>query len=223
MKKATTRYPVIRVVIEAKKRGQADLNVHIRLSKKEAKIETAFLEACRLESPDNIGSAPGGLDEPYRVFISEDPIGLAGGINQFAYTLNDPMNFADPLGLKCKKSFWARVGENFWLTNKTIPGVLAPHFIPGVSVGLLTGGKVAEFVGGITLRQWAMLGFRGATLQGVAFTGLETGIIAAATAATNFAVVGAAWETGAGIGSIISAAILPCEEEIEPPKPKGCK
>jgi uncharacterized protein RhaS with RHS repeats len=156
-------------------------------------------------------------------FISKDPIGLMGGINQFAYVANNPVNFVDPLGLKCKKAFWSRVGENFWLTNITIPGVLAPSIIPGVGAGLLTGGKVAELVGGITLRQWAMLGFRGATLQGVAFTGLETGIIAGATAATNFALVGAAWETGVGIGSIISAASLPCEEEIEPSKPKGCK
>jgi len=32
-------------------------------------------------------------------FISEDPIGLAGGINSFAYTENDPVNLRDPSGL----------------------------------------------------------------------------------------------------------------------------
>jgi RHS repeat-associated protein len=32
-------------------------------------------------------------------FISEDPIGLAGGVNQFAYVGNDPMNQTDPFGL----------------------------------------------------------------------------------------------------------------------------
>jgi len=32
-------------------------------------------------------------------FISEDPIGLAGGINQFAYVGNNPLNATDPLGL----------------------------------------------------------------------------------------------------------------------------
>jgi RHS repeat-associated protein len=32
-------------------------------------------------------------------FISEDPIGLKGGINQFAYVGNNPVNWVDPLGL----------------------------------------------------------------------------------------------------------------------------
>jgi RHS repeat-associated protein len=32
-------------------------------------------------------------------FISEDPIGLAGGINNYAYAANDPVNLGDPMGL----------------------------------------------------------------------------------------------------------------------------
>jgi hypothetical protein len=32
-------------------------------------------------------------------FVSEDPIGLAGGINTYAYASNDPVNSADPYGL----------------------------------------------------------------------------------------------------------------------------
>jgi RHS repeat-associated protein len=32
-------------------------------------------------------------------FISEDPIGLSGGINVYAYALNSPTNLRDPMGL----------------------------------------------------------------------------------------------------------------------------
>jgi RHS repeat-associated protein len=32
-------------------------------------------------------------------FISQDPIGFAGGLNLYAYCSNDPINFTDPLGL----------------------------------------------------------------------------------------------------------------------------
>ncbi|HYL82634.1 MAG TPA: RHS repeat-associated core domain-containing protein [Candidatus Angelobacter sp.] len=35
-------------------------------------------------------------------FISEDPIGFRGGINRYAYVLNSPPNFFDPLGLEKK-------------------------------------------------------------------------------------------------------------------------
>jgi RHS repeat-associated protein len=39
-------------------------------------------------------------------FVSEDPIGLAGGINTYAYVGNDPLNLRDPLGL-CPQGFKA--------------------------------------------------------------------------------------------------------------------
>jgi len=44
-------------------------------------------------------------------FISEDPIGLRGGINQYAYVGNNPISLRDPLGLKEK-------GNGSWFTHQ---------------------------------------------------------------------------------------------------------
>jgi RHS repeat-associated protein len=57
-------------------------------------------------------------------FISQDPIGLAGGMNAYAYVENDPLNYRDPSGLKpCgwqsnpfSMSNWGRCVK-LWLTE----------------------------------------------------------------------------------------------------------
>lgn len=43
-------------------------------------------------------------------FISEDPIGLAGGINLYSYVGNNPVNFVDPLGLLTEVVIWQPTG-----------------------------------------------------------------------------------------------------------------
>ncbi len=73
--------------------------LQIRFCKKEAEIAPTLLTAIRPEVSGDIGFVPGGLDEPYRVYITEDPIGLAGGINKYAYVGNNPVKRKDPTGL----------------------------------------------------------------------------------------------------------------------------
>ena len=55
------------------------------------------------------------------------------------------------------------------------------------------------------------------------FTAIETAITVGVGYATNYLLVGAAFEVGVGIGSIINAAITPCEETVRSPETEGCK
>lgn len=44
-------------------------------------------------------------DPAARRFASQDPIGLAGGINPYAFGGNDPVNMSDPTGLYCQVTY----------------------------------------------------------------------------------------------------------------------
>jgi RHS repeat-associated protein len=57
-------------------------------------------------------------------FISKDPVGLAGGINYYAYVGNNPVNWIDPLGLYTFADFVTNVttGTDLVYTMVTIPG-----------------------------------------------------------------------------------------------------
>ena len=57
-------------------------------------------------------------------FISEDPIGLRGGINTYAYTFNSPLNLTDPLGLEVLVC--SRPVDINWIPD-SLSGVIPPH------------------------------------------------------------------------------------------------
>jgi len=54
-------------------------------------------------------------------WLSKDPIGIAGGLNQYVFCANNPVNHVDPLGLCKETSPW----EGAWMRGEHIPWMRA--------------------------------------------------------------------------------------------------
>jgi RHS repeat-associated protein len=136
----------------------------------------------------------------FQRFISEDPIGLLGGMNLYSLVGENPINFVDPLGLSKCPSF----GDSFrFASNATRTFAYSvPSYVVRGSVGILTAGITARTFGTVTFLQAVRsVGVGGIANLGVTGT-LASGVI---TSGLHAAAGIIALETGIAIGSGVFA------------------
>ena len=65
-------------------------------------VEWLGRAACRYDWYPGVGCGISERQDDGRILLTQDPIGLAGGVNLYAYAGNNPISFSDPFGL-CKE------------------------------------------------------------------------------------------------------------------------
>ena len=83
-------------------------------------------------------------------WCSKDPLGIAGGLNQYEAFGNNPINFIDPFGLEKGKGFWKSVNKG--ATKGAILGGItgaAGGAIGGGLAGAAAGAALGAFLGGL--------------------------------------------------------------------------
>jgi hypothetical protein len=121
-------------------------------------------------------------------FVSEDPIGMAGGLNLYSYVLNNPVNYSDPSGEIVT--------------------------VPLIAAGALVGGALNTSIYYATTQQFTWQGavgaFTGGAVSGAIGT-VATPLSAAAGLGTGFAGTAVINAIAGAVGNSISAAFDPCQ------------
>jgi len=98
-------------------------------------------------------------------WLSKDPIGIRGGLNQYEFCASNPVNFTDPLGL-CEKGWdpdWGAAGNALanmmkGLLQTALGGALAAGDGPLPFLDILGAGLAIDGIGDIALNYGHLLG-----------------------------------------------------------------